>query len=162
MDVRVNERNAAVRVPPLTALAVFALMAGFCAALVFVVMGDFQLQVLPLIVGAAIIAGVLAMLIVPRVLYTNALTAMFIGALVALLSHLPFSIFWAFGAAMFDPPFVISDVAQLVVVILAYGYVLAGVGQIILGALAGYICYRKGVPFEEQGREANTSLTGSG
>jgi len=88
------------------------------------------------------------MLIVPRVLYTNAGTAMFIGSFVALLSHIPFSILWALGAALFDPPFVFSDVAQLVVLILAYGYVLTGIAQIFLGALAGYICYRKGVPFD--------------
>ena len=46
MDVRVNERNPAVRVPPLTALTVFALMAGLCAAIVFVVMGELQPQIL--------------------------------------------------------------------------------------------------------------------
>ena len=46
-------------------------------------MGEVQSLILVLIAGAAIIAGVLGMLIVPRVLYTNAYTAMFIGALVA-------------------------------------------------------------------------------
>ena len=143
MDVRVNERNPAVRVPPVTALAVFALMAGLCAMTVFAFLGAFtsnnQPQVPVLVAGAAVIAGVLGMLIVPRVLYTNAFTAMFISALVALLAHIPFSILWGLTGAMFDPPFAFSDFAQVVVLVLTYGYILTGIAQIILGALAGYI-----------------------
>jgi len=148
MEVRVHERNRAVRVTPSTAFIAFALMAGLCATIVFVFIGEVRPLILILISGAAIIAGLLGMLIVPRVLYTNAYTAMFIGALVALLSHIPFSILWALGAAMFDPPFAFSDVAHLIVLILAYGYFLTGIAQIFLGAVAGYICYRKGVPFD--------------
>ncbi len=87
MDLHEHKKNPAVRVPPLTALAVFALMAGLCAMTVFLVLGDIEPLILVLVVVAAIIAAVLGMLIVPRVLYTNAITAMFIGALVALLSH---------------------------------------------------------------------------
>jgi len=151
MHERVPERNPRVRVPPTTALAVFALMAGLCAMLVIgVIMGESS-PILGAGAGAAIVAGILGMLIVPRVLYTNAPTALFIGALVALLSHIPFAILWAVAAAMFDREFQFSDFAQIVVLVLAYGYFLAGIPMIILGAIAGYICYRKGVPFETQG-----------
>ena len=80
---------------------------------------------------------------VPRVLYTNAYTAMFIGVLVALLSHIPFSILWSLA-------FAFGNFAQVVAIVLAYGYVFGGIPQIILRAIAGYICYRKGVPVEER------------
>ena len=154
MDVRVNERNPAVRVHPVTELAVFALMAGLCAMTVFAFLGAFtsnnQPQVPVLVAGAAVIAGVLGMLIVPRVLYTNEFTAMFIGVLVALLSHIPFSILWALGEAMLNPPFAFSEFSQDFAVLLVLGYLFGGIAEIIFGALAGYICYRKGVPFEER------------
>jgi len=150
MDRREHNKNPAVRVSPLTALAVFALMAGLCAMTVFLVLGDIEPLILVLVIVAAIIAGVLGMLIVPRVLYTNAATAMFIGALVALLSHIPFSILWALGGALLNPPFAFSEFSQDFAVLLVLGYLFGGIAEIIFGALAGYICYRKGVPFEER------------
>jgi len=152
MDARAQERNSAVRVPPLTALTVFALMAGLCAMAVFVVFVEITPQILVLVVGAAVIAGVLGMLIVPRVLYANTFTAMFVGALVALLSHLPFSILWALGG-LFNPPFVFSEFAEVLAFVLSFGYIIGGIPQIIFGAVAGNICYRKGVPYQVSNTE---------
>lgn len=145
MDVRVHQKKPAVRVLPSTALAVFALMAGLCAMTVLIFFGGIQTHILAMIAIASIIGGVLGRLIMPCSHYTNAYMAMFIGALVALLAHIPLLILCMLLATILASPESFSDFPGSVATILPFTYIFFGIPEIIFGAIAGYICYCKGV-----------------
>lgn len=130
-----------------TAIVVFAVFAAVCS-LVLCFFFEFDVMSgLAFTVMASISGGVVAGLLIPRWRYPGISHAVGMGALVALVSHIPFSILcsiWMLASEQIG-------FFENFVAVLTIGFTFAFIPEAVLGAVAGAICYGRGEPVPDLG-----------
>jgi len=133
-----------VRIGRGVATRVFGVSAACCGLSMVLILqdGTFEITVpgIGLVVIATFAGGLCGRLLLPRLRNPTMPKAMFAGAVIALLAHIPFSILFAALEFMTDGvrtgP---GDFAAMVVLLLLLGWVIGGVLQAVFGAVAGAV-----------------------